>query len=133
MGGPLGLVHVTTLNVAARGASRVLVGWAPPEKKGGPPRFVSALARLSAPSLLSPLPLLACVLVLFPVGWLCAAAGCRPVFFDSLCACYAKRRILCARLGEWVCASLVAGRVSVSLVFFFEEATMPGRGGASGA
>ena len=54
------------------------------------------------------------------------------MFFDSLCARYAKRRILCARLGEWVCASLVAGRVSVSLVFFFEEATMLERGGAKG-
>ena len=39
------------------------------------------------------------VLVLFPVGWLCAAPGCRPAFFDSLCARYARRRILCAKWG----------------------------------
>lgn len=39
------------------------------------------------------------VLVLFPVGWLCAAPGCRTVFFDSLCARYARRRILCAKWG----------------------------------
>ena len=98
---------------------------------------------------------------LLRVGWLCSALSVTPVFFDSLCARYAQRRILCARLGTFVCASHGAalscgaccggwgfprvwvwgssgvllgcerGRVSVSLVFFFEDATMPERGGAS--
>lgn len=55
------------------------------------------------PSLLSLLLLLARVLVLFHVGWLCAAPGCHPVFFDSLCARYAQCRILCAiRVAWWL-------------------------------
>ena len=86
--------------------------------------------------------------------------GIAPAFLDSLCASYAQRCIICsrrggscarlaarychvgrvvvcggvARVGVWsVCRSARsrAGRVSVSLVFFFEEATMPERGGAS--
>ena len=46
-----------------------------------------------------------CPPFLLRVGWLCAVSGCRPVFFDSLCARYAQRRILCALLGLFVCAS----------------------------
>ena len=89
--------------------------------------------------------------------------GIAPAFLDSLCARYAQCRILCSRLCQIVCASHGAalscgsccgvwgvsrawvwgssgvllgcerGRVSVSLVFFFEEATMPERGGTKGA
>lgn len=86
---------------------------------------------------------------------------CYPVFFDSLCARYAQHCIICSRRGG-SCARLAVrychvgrvvvcggvarvgacgssgvllgcerGRVSVSLVFF-EDATMPERGGASG-
>ena len=35
----------------------------------------------------------------------------------------------CGAWPVWRSARLRAGRVSVSLVLFFEEATMPGRGG----
>lgn len=42
-----------------------------------------------------------------------------------------------ARVGAWGSSDVLLGcergRVSVSLVFFFEETTMPERGGASGA
>lgn len=117
MGGPFRLVHVTALN------KRRVRGFFSPRARGvGFPLtrgahpvcfFSHAPERVAATVLsvlLSLLLLLACVLVLFPVGWLCAVSGCHPVFFDSLCARYVQRRILCARLGEWVCASLVAGR-----------------------
>lgn len=122
---------------------------------------VSSFARPSASPLLSFL--WSRFLVVFPVGWLCAALSVTPVFFDSLCASYAQRCILCARAGAvcvrvsrrgivmwgvlwcvgvpraWVWGSsgvllgCERGRVSVSLVFFFEEATMPEPGGASRA
>ena len=88
--------------------------------------------------------------------------GIAPAFFDSLCASYAPRCIICSRRGgscarltvrrccagravvcgvsrAWVWGSsgvllgCERGRVSVSLVFFFEEATMPERGGTKGA
>ena len=85
------------------------------------------------------------------------------VFFDSLCARYAQRCIICsrrggscarlavrychvgrvvvcggvARVGAWGSSGVLLdcerGRVSVSLVFFFEETTMPERGGTKGA
>lgn len=57
------------------------------------------------------------VLVLFPVGWLCAAHRYRPAFLDSLCARYAQRCIICSRRGG-SCARLTVrychvGRVVV--------------------
>lgn len=100
---------------------------------------------------------------MFPVGWLCAAHRYRPAFLDSLCARYAQRCIICsrrggscarltvrychvgrvvvcggvARVGVWGSSGVLLGcergRVSVSLVFFFEETTMPERGGTKGA
>ena len=128
--------------------------------QGVPAPFVYPLARVLCCRLLLSL-LLSCPPFLLRVGWLCAVSGCRPVFFDSLCARYAQRCIICsrrggscARLAVWRCrASRVVvcgvaahvcacgpfvvplgrerGRVSVALVFFFEEATMPERGGTS--
>lgn len=101
-------------------------------------------------------------LVVLPGGWLCAALSVTPVFFDSLCARYAQHCIICsrrggscarlavrychvgrvvvcggvARVGAWGSSGVLLdcerGRVSVSLVFFFEETTMPERGGTKG-
>ena len=52
--------------------------------------------------------------------------------------CHVGRVVVCggvARVGAWGSSGVLLGcergRVSVSLVFFFEEATMPERGGAS--
>ena len=122
---------------------------------------VSSFARPSASPLLSFLWSL--FLVVLPGGWLCAALSVTPVFFDSLCARYAQRCIICsrrggscarltvrrccagravvcggvARVGAWGSSDVLLGcergRVSVSLVFFFEETTMPERGGTKGA
>ena len=122
---------------------------------------VSSFARPSASPLLSFL--WSRFLVVLPGGWLCAALSVTPVFFDSLCASYAQRCIICSRRGG-SCARLAVrychvgrvvvcggvalvgawgssgvpldcerGRVSVSLVFFFEETAMPERGGTKGA
>ena len=106
MGGQVRLVHITTLNAAVRVVSsrhcRVGAGILLP---GVPAPFVYPLARVLCCRLLLSL-LLSCVpLFLLRVGWLCAVSGCRPVFFDSLCARYAQHCIICSRRG---------GRVRVS-------------------
>ena len=147
-------------------ASRALVGRASSYQGVSAPirlpsrLVIASFARLSASPLLSFL--WSRFLVVFPVGWLCAAHRYRPAFLDSLCARYAQRCIICSRRGGscarltvrrccagravvcgvsarvgvgfvWRSARLRAGRVSVSLVFFFEETTMPERGGTKGA
>ena len=166
MGGPLGIVHVTALNgsVARLVSCRERTWGGRPLTRGCPPHS----------STLSP----RCFLFRSPerrrccrfcgrVFSLCCLAGgyappigIAPAFFDSLCASYAPRCIICSRRGgscarltvrrccagravvcgvsrAWVWGSsgvllgCERGRVSVSLVFFFEEATMPERGGAS--
>lgn len=169
MGGQVRLVHVTTLNgsVARLVSCRERVGRASSHQGVSAPirlpsrLVVSSFARPSASPLLSFL--WSRFLVVLPGGWLCAAHRCRPVFFDSLCARYAQRCIICsrrggscarltmrychvgrvvacggvARVGAWGSSDVLLGcergRVSVSLVFFFEETTMPERGGTKGA
>lgn len=118
MGGQVRLVHITTLNAAVRVVSsrhcRVGAGILLP---GVPAPFVYPLARVLCCRLLLSL-LLSCVpLFLLRVGWLCAVSGCRPVFFDSLCARYAQHCIICSRRGG-SCARLAVrychvGRVVV--------------------
>lgn len=109
MGGPFRLVHVATLNgvslawflvVGARGAGFPSYQGCPPHRL--PSRLgVASFNRLSASPLLSFL--WSRFLVVLPGGWLCATHRCRPAFLDSLCARYARVRILCARLGRLVC------------------------------
>ena len=162
MGGSLGIVHITTLNGVSLAWFLAASAWGGHPLTGGarpirlPSRLdVSSFARPSASPLLSFL--WSRFLVVLPGGWLCAAYRCRPVFFDSLCARYAQRRIICSqrggscarltmrrcRAGRAVVCGVAArvgwgssgvllgcerGRVSVLLALFFEDATMPKRG-----
>lgn len=144
------------------------VGRASPLTRGCPPPFVYPLASLFPLSLA--LARRRCCRFCGPGFSSCCLAdgyappiGIAPVFFDSLCARYAQRRIICsrrggscarltvrychvgrvvvcggvARVGAWGSSGVLLGcergRVSVSLVFFFEETTMPERGGTKGA
>lgn len=74
---------------------------------------VSSFARPSASPLLSFL--WSRFLVVLPGGWLCAALSVTPVFFDSLCARYAQRCIICSRRGG-SCARLTVRRCRASRV-----------------
>ena len=76
---------------------------------------------------------------------LCACPHTMRSGWGCLCArltvrrCRAGRAVVCGVSRAWACGpsgvllGCERGRVSVSLVFFFEEATMPERGGASRA
>lgn len=161
MGGQVRLVHVTTLNAAVRVVSsrhcRVGAGILLP---GVPAPFVYPLARvlccrLLLSLLLSCVPLFCCLsggyalsLGVAPCFLIVYAPAMRSVAYYALCwgcscarlaarYCHVGRVVVCggvARVGVWSVwrsARPRAGRVSISLVFFFEEATMPERGGAS--
>lgn len=86
--------------------------------RGARPLAVSSHSLLGAAPLFSPHRLSSsCRRYPLGVGGYAPTPCIDPVFFDSLCARYARHRILCARLGLFVrvsrCGVVVLGRVVV--------------------
>lgn len=120
--------------------------------RGARPLAVSSHSLLGAAPLFSPHRLSSsCRRYPLGVGGYAPTPCIDPVFFDSLRARYARHRILCARLGLFVCVSRRSvvvfgrvvmcgqsgvllgcerGRVGSTLASFFEAATMNACGAA---
>ena len=115
MGGQVRLVHITTLNgvslawflsVSARGAGFPSSWGARPIRLPSRPRAVLPIVVVAFAAVCS---------TFLRIGWLCAAPECRSAFLDSLCARYARVRILCARAGA-VCVRVSRCGVVVRVV-----------------
>lgn len=166
MGGPLGIVHVTTLNGSVarlvscrertRGGHPLTRGCPPPIRLPSRTRAVLPIVVVIFAAVCPPffccvsggyalsLSVAPCFLIVYApamrsvayyaLGWGCSCAHL------TVRRCRAGRVVVCggvARVWAWGSSGVLLGcergRVSVSLVFFFEETTMPERGGTKGA